>query len=137
MPENINFIEIKNFRSLLEIPKAPINVYDAEYLSGQTFNKLISSELAGTRYAVTKAGKMNMKITIDSLDECTYGALLYFFEMATAAAGEFLNIDAFNQPGVEDGKIATFALMGREGYEDMAKEMNRTAPEEAGYIYKF
>lgn len=133
----INFIEIKNFRNVLEIPKAPISVYDAEYLSGQTFNKLISSELAGTRYAVTKAGKMNMKITIDSLDEYTYGELLYFFEMATAAAGEFLNIDAFNQPGVEDGKIATFALMGREGYEDMAKQMNEMTPKEADYIYEF
>ena len=36
-------------------------------------------------------------------------------DRATAAAGEFLEIDAFDQPGVEAGKIATFALMGREG----------------------
>lgn len=133
----IDFIEIKNFRNNLEIPKAPIDVYDAEYLAGQTFNKLISSELAGTRYAVTKAGKMNMKITIESLDEYTYGALLYLLEMATAAAGEFLEIDAFNQPGVEDGKIATFALMGREGYEDIADEMNQVKAGEKKYIYEF
>ena len=131
----ITFIEVKNFRTKLDIPKAPINVYDAEYLAGQSFNKLISSEMRATEAAVTKAGKMNMRITLDTVDEYSYGALLMFFEMATAAAGEFLNIDAFDQPGVEAGKIATFALMGREGYEEKAKEILGGAAHDEKLIY--
>lgn len=131
----ITFIEVENFKTTLEIPKAPINMYEAEYLAGQTFNKLIASELQGTEYAVTSAGKMNMKISISSLDEYTLGGLLFMLEMATAAAGEFLEIDAFDQPGVEAGKIATYALMGREGYEEKAKELSQGYQKDQAYIY--
>ncbi len=131
----ITFIEVKNFRTNLTIPKAPIKVYDAEYLGGQSFNKLIASEMKGTEYAITSAGKMNMRITLDTVNEYSYGALLMFFEMATAAAGEFLEIDAFDQPGVEAGKIATFALMGREGYEEKAKELSQVGCKEEALIY--
>lgn len=131
----ITFIEVKNFRTTLTIPKAPINVYDAEYLANQSFNKLISSEMKATEYAVTSAGKMNMRITLECINEYTYGALLMFFEMATAAAGEFLDIDAFDQPGVEAGKIATFALMGRAGYEERAAELSNSNKKMDSLIY--
>ena len=131
----ITFIEVKNFRSNLAIPKPPIDVFDAEYLAEQSFNKLIASEMKGTEYAITKAGKMNMRISIEELNEYSYGALLMFFEMATAAAGEFLYIDAFNQPGVEEGKIATFALMGRKGYEEKAAELNHIEKKDSSLIY--
>ncbi|MEG1656057.1 MAG: hypothetical protein RR292_01100 [Christensenellaceae bacterium] len=56
-------------------------------------------------------------------------------EMATAAAGEFLEIDAFDQPGVEAGKIATFALMGRDGYEEKAKELSQGASKDKEFLY--
>ena len=56
--------------------------------------------------------------------------------MATAAAGEFLNINAFDQPGVEAGKIATFALMGRAGYEDEAKRLSATAAPRAAFTFE-
>ena len=116
----MTFIEVENFNTQLTIPKPPIDVMDAAYLAGQTLNKLISSEMAATEYAVTKAGKMNMKITLGKMNASEIGQLFFFLEMATAAAGELLDINAFDQPGVEEGKIATFALMGREGYEKKA-----------------
>ncbi|MBR3392200.1 MAG: glucose-6-phosphate isomerase, partial [Firmicutes bacterium] len=87
----------------------------------------IEAERRATVYAVTKAGKMNNSIILDKLDEFSFGSLLYFFEVATAAAGELLGIDAFDQPGVEEGKKATFALMGRAGYEEKAAELNAAA----------
>jgi glucose-6-phosphate isomerase len=37
--------------------------------------------------------------------------------------GELLNINAYDQPAVELGKQATFALMGRDGYDDLAKKI--------------
>lgn len=120
----ITFIEVKNFNTTLKIPVSPIHIADCAYLEGQLFNKLIASELRGTMYAVDKGGKMSNLITIDKVDAYNFAALLYFFEMATAAAGEVLEIDAFDQPGVEEGKIATFALMGREGFEQKAAELS-------------
>lgn len=108
---------------------------DAAYLEGQTINKLIASELQATEYAVTQAGKMNMRITLDRMDARAIGELFFFLEMATAAAGEFLDINAFDQPGVEAGKIATFALMGREGYEEKAAELKKSGEKDAKFVY--
>ncbi len=133
----IAFIEVENFNTSLTIPNTPINMYDAAYLSGQTFNKLIASERTATEYAITKAGKMNMKIKLHKLDEYTVGALFSVLEMATAAEGEFLRINAFDQPGVEEGKIATFALMGRKGYEEKAKELSQRKAPDSTFIFEY
>lgn len=131
----IAFVDVENFNTQLTIPTAPIDVMDATYLQGQTVNKLIASEMRATEYAVTKSGKMNMRITLSKMDAHEIGAMFFLLEMATAAAGEFLEINAFDQPGVEEGKIATFALMGREGYEEKAKELNQASSKDDQFIY--
>ena len=51
-----------------------------------------------------------------------------------ADAGELLNINAYDQPAVELGKKATFALMGRDGYEAMAKEIAPFAQIDEKYV---
>jgi glucose-6-phosphate isomerase len=50
-----------------------------------------------------------------------------FFQIETAYLGAMLNIDTFNQPGVEEGKNATYALFGRDGYEAKKEEI-KSAP---------
>lgn len=132
----ITFVTVQNFRTHMEIPSSPIEMPDTAYLAGQSFNKLIASEQAATEYAVTSAGKMNMRITLGQVDEQSLAGLLFFLEMATAAAGEFLEIDAFDQPGVEAGKIATFALMGREGYEQKAEELSQKEKGNPAFCYE-
>ena len=131
----ITFVDVAEFSTKLTIPATPVDMMDASYLEGQTINKLIASEMSATEYAVTQSGKMNMRITLDKLDARSVGEMFFFLEMATAAAGEFLDINAFDQPGVEAGKIATFALMGREGYEDTAARLNSGGDKEDTYIY--
>ena len=132
----IAFIDVEKFHTELKIPQAPIDMQDASYLQGQTINKLIASEMRATEYAVTQAGKMNMRITLSEMNAKEIGALFFFLEMATAAAGEFLEIDAFDQPGVEAGKIATFALMGRDGYEEKAAELNQASQKDEKFVYQ-
>ena len=61
------------------------------------------------------------------------GQLLFMFEMETAFAGAMLNIDTFNQPGVEGGKNATYALFGRKGYEGTKKEMDSAPAKNSEY----
>jgi glucose-6-phosphate isomerase len=68
------------------------------------------------------ANRPNCTFTLDKMDAWHLGAFLQMFEFQTAFAGEMLNIDAFNQPGVELGKHFTFALMGREGYDQYKSE---------------
>ena len=56
----------------------------------------------------------------EKIDEYNVAQLLYMLEVQTAIAGELYNINTFNQPGVEQAKNYTYALMGRAGYEESA-----------------
>ncbi|MBQ1268993.1 MAG: hypothetical protein IIY09_00740, partial [Clostridia bacterium] len=56
------------------------------------------------------------------------------FEMQTAYAGALLNINTYNQPGVEGGKNATYALLGKSGYEAKKEELNAAPAAKAEYI---
>ena len=103
-------------------------------MSGHTMSKLLNTELYATRYNLTRRGRANYTITMDKVDEYNIGALLYLFQLQTAYAGEMLNVDAYNQPGVEGGKNATYALFGRDGYEQKAAEMNAAPQDQQKYI---
>ena len=77
---------------------------------------------------------MNYTIWLPELNEFTLGQLLYLFELQTAYAGAMFNINTFNQPGVEEGKIATFALLGKAGYEQKKKELDSLPAVDPAYI---
>ena len=83
-------------------------------------NQLINAEADSTKVALTDYNRPNITITLDKVDGYHIGQLLYMFEVQTAIAGELYNINAFNQPGVEQAKNYTYALMGRAGYEESA-----------------
>lgn len=130
----ITFIGVDKFRHDVQIPNGFEDFTDVAFLGGQSFNKLIKSEQSATEYAVTKSGHMNKTITLSEINPFTIGQLLYFFEMQTAYAGELLNINAFDQPGVEEGKKATYALMGKAGYDEKRRELSGRAPKQERYI---
>ncbi|OQA14199.1 MAG: Glucose-6-phosphate isomerase [Firmicutes bacterium ADurb.Bin356] len=77
---------------------------------------------------------MNNTIIIPEINTFTIGELIYLFEVATAFAGELLNINAFDQPGVEEGKNATYALLGKPGFEAKKKELDAMPPRNERYI---
>ena len=115
----INFIRVKNFDTNLEIP----NIFEFTgigYLGGNTINSLINAEADATKVSLTDYKRPNVTISMDKITPYNIGQLLYLFEVQTAIAGELYNINAFNQPGVEQAKNYTYALMGRAGYEESA-----------------
>ena len=130
----ITFLEVENFDSDITIPANNSGIHDIDFLSGHTMSKLLNTELYATRYNLTRRGRANYTITMDKVDEYNIGALLYLFQLQTAYAGEMLNVDAYNQPGVEGGKNATYALFGRDGYEQKAAEMNAAPQDQQKYI---
>ncbi len=130
----ITFLEVGTFRSETVIPQGCEEFPDVNFLCGHTLNELITNELYATRYNLTRRGRANYTIHIDQIDEYHIGALLYLLQLQTAYAGAMLNIDAYDQPGVEGGKDATYALFGRKGYEDKAEEMRSAKPDEEKYI---
>jgi len=130
----IVFLGVDEYRETITIPKTYADMPSLGFLGGVTHNDLIKTEQAATEYALTKANRMNMTITLPKVTPQTLGQLLYFFEVATAYAGELLNIDAFDQPGVEEGKNATYAMFGRPGYEAKKAELDSAPAKDSKYV---
>ena len=130
----ITFLEVGQFGSDVTIPDGCKDFPDVHFLAGHTLSELMNSELYATRYALTQRNRPNYTIRLDVVDEYHLGALLYFMQMQTAYAGAMLNVDAYNQPGVEGGKNATYALFGRKGYEAKAAEIRSAKPDDEKYI---
>ena len=95
----------------------PESAGDLAYLSGHTLFELLDAERRGTALALARNGRPSLTIHLPRLDAEQLGGLFFLFEAATAFAGELLDIDAFDQPGVEEGKRLAFGLLGRKGYE--------------------
>ena len=106
------------------------------FLGGKSLNQLIEAERQGTEYALYKARRMSQTIILPQVNAYTIGQLMFFLEMTTAYTGELLNIDAFNQPGVEESKIASYAVLGNEEekYANKRAEMKQRAERKAEYI---
>ncbi|MBQ3551883.1 MAG: glucose-6-phosphate isomerase [Clostridia bacterium] len=119
----ITFLAVDQYRALMDIPNAYDDIPDVAFLSGHTFNELIDVERRATEYALMKSRHMSKTITLPMVNEFTIGQLMMLLELQTAYAGGILNIDAFDQPGVEEGKNATYALLGKPGYEEKALEL--------------
>lgn len=121
----ITFLKVGQFRNEYEISHGCEQFPDVAFLGGKTLNALIDAERQGTEYALYRSGRMSQTIVLPEVNAYTIGQLLFFFEMATAYAGELLDIDAFNQPGVEESKIASYAVLGNqnEKYAKKAEEM--------------
>lgn len=130
----VTFLTVENYRSSIVIPEKFNEIPDVSFLGGHTLNELISAEQHATEYALYKNKRLSHKITLPEVNAFTIGQLLYFFEIMTAFAGELLEINAFDQPGVEEGKNATYALLGRPGYDEKRAELNSRPVPENKYI---
>lgn len=116
----VTFVTVENPASDLTIPTA---TGDNAYLSGHGLAALLDAERRGTALALARNGRPSLNVSLPRLDGTQLGGLFFLFEAATAFAGELLDIDAFNQPGVEEGKRLAFGLLGRPGYEAEREEV--------------
>ena len=117
-PKNkfMTFIGIERAIDPVELPKFDVDVEAFSYLSGHTMHELIRAEMLSTERALSENGVPSVRIEVPTLDAYHLGSLLMFFEMSVAITGEFLGINAFDQPGVELSKKYTYKMMGRKGY---------------------
>lgn len=119
----INFLVVERYRQDVAIAAGDTGEDGIDYLGGHTFGELLRAEQEATALALAEAGRPNCAHVLPEVNAFTVGQLLYMLAMQTAFSGELYDINAFDQPGVEGGKIATFALLGRKGYEAKRKEI--------------
>ncbi len=87
------------------------------YLEGLTPDDLRTAEASATGKALEENGIPVSYIEMKKLDERTFGELIMSLEIATVLVGLALDINPLNQPGVERGKVLTFAALNRPGFE--------------------
>jgi glucose-6-phosphate isomerase len=107
------FIEVQNHQTEVDIP----NLYPGEktvsFLNKVSFAKLLHIEKKATEQSLTKNDRPNITLSIDQINERTLGELFMLLEGSIAFLGEFYNINAFDQPGVELSKKLTKELLER------------------------
>ena len=101
----------------LLFPSDDENLDGLNFLAGKRVDEVNKMAELGTQLAHVDGGVPNIRIAIDSLDAYHLGQLIYFFERACGIHCQLLDVNAFNQPGVEAYKKNMFALLGKPGYE--------------------
>lgn len=99
------------------IPTDVANLDGLNYLAGKRVDEVNKMAELGTRIAHVDGGVPNIRVTIPALEEEWLGELIYFFEKACGISGYLLDVNPFNQPGVEAYKRNMFALLEKPGYE--------------------
>ena len=114
----VTFIRVEKFKSDITIPSKN------DILSGKRFSELIKLAQEATEWALVREARPNCTIIMPEVSAYYWGALLFFFEMATAFEGELLNVNAFDQPGVEGYKTYMYYKLGKPGISaDIASEI--------------
>ncbi|MBQ1963566.1 MAG: glucose-6-phosphate isomerase, partial [Clostridia bacterium] len=111
--------------SSFAIPNDPANIDGLNFLSGMDLDDVKKTAMQGTVLAHVDGGVPNLLIEISEKNEFVLGELLYFFELACAISGYILEVNPFNQPGVEAYKKNMFALLGKPGYEDLRSDLEK------------
>ncbi|MEA3443382.1 MAG: glucose-6-phosphate isomerase [Bacteroidota bacterium] len=110
-------ISVENPENELKIPFDNENLDKLNFIANKRIDHVNKMAELGTRLAHIDGGVPNIRITIPEISEYYLGQLIYFFEIACALSGYILDVNPFDQPGVEDYKRNMFALLGKPGFE--------------------
>ena len=118
-------LNIKKSNDTIIIPDDPNNIDKLNFLSGKELDFVNEKAMLGTLFAHSDGNVPNIVIDIEDRGAYTFGKLVYFFEYACAVSGYTLGVNPFNQPGVESYKKNMFALLGKDGYEELRAELDK------------
>ena len=117
------FLEVKKHPADVRVPDVFGDRPGLSYLRETKLSTLLNVEKVATEYAMAVSQRPSVTLKFDAITPESVGEFIFLYEYTTSLMGEMLNINAYDQPAVELGKQATFALMGREGYADMAQKI--------------
>ena len=130
----ITFLEVERFHNKLAIPESMKDVETLAYLAGRNFQTLINSEKLGTEYALLASQRPTMTVLFPQITPETVGQFIYLFECAVSYVGGLFEINTYDQPAVQLGKDATYALMGKKGFDELAKQIQPVAKRDSKFI---
>lgn len=119
----VTFVTVKDHGAKLASPAPYPKIEALGHVQNADFTTIMDHGYWGTEQHITAAGRPNMTIQLDVVDEANIGGLYYLLQLSTAMSAELYGIDPFDQPGVEHCKHATFAQSGRAGFEDLGNRI--------------
>ena len=114
-------ISVENPDNELRVPTDEENLDGLNFLAGKRVDEVNKMAELGTQLAHVDGGVPNMRLIVPQLSEYYLGQVIYFFEKACGISGYLLEVNPFNQPGVEAYKKNMFALLNKPGYEEESK----------------
>mgnify|MGYP000854751771 CR=1 FL=1 len=118
-------LKIKETDGDYKIPYDEEDLDGLNYIAGKTLTAVNEKAFLGTLLAHNAGGVGNIIIEINKQDEFNFGYLVYFFFKACAMSAYLLDVNPFDQPGVESYKKNMFALLGKPGFEELRKELEK------------
>ncbi len=118
-------ISVANSKHQMVIPTDPANLDQLNFIAGKRINQINKMAELGTKIAHIDGNVPNINIEIPELSEYNIGAMIYFFEKACALSGYTLDVNPFDQPGVEAYKKNMFALLNKPGFEKEGDELRK------------
>lgn len=118
-------LSVEKTKHELKIPVDPENLDGLNFLAGKRFQDVNKMAELGTMLAHIDGNVPNIRISISEINEENIGQLLYFFEIGCALSGYLLDVNPFDQPGVEAYKINMFALLDKPGFEKQSEEIKK------------
>ena len=112
--KSVTFIKIEDFHDNISIPDVTLpHLESLDSLNGLPFSKLINMQCDSVIEALEAQGDIPLDtITIPSVTESNIGALIYYYELLTSLVGELIDVNTYDQPGVEAGKIILKKKLG-------------------------
>ncbi len=107
------------------IKEASEDLDGLNYLAGKSVDFVNKKAFQGTLLAHVDGGVPNIIVNVPAINPYSFGYLVYFFEKACGVSGYILDVNPFNQPGVEAYKKNMFALLGKKGYEELKAELEK------------
>ncbi len=118
-------LNINKSNDTIIIPNDPANIDKLNFLAGKELDFVNQKAMLGTLFAHSDGNVPNIVLNLEDRSAYSFGFLVYFFEYACAVSGYTLGVNPFNQPGVESYKKNMFALLGKEGYEELKAELEK------------
>ena len=128
------FLEVERFSTKLAIPSIMKDVQSLDYLAGSNFQTLINSEKLATEYALMESQRPTMTVLFPQISPQTVGQFFYLYETAVSYMGGLMDINPYDQPAVQLGKDATYALMGKSGYAELGKKIQAVAKRDSKFM---
>ena len=116
-------ISVETPKRTLLVPVDPEDLDGLNFTAGKRLSEVNRQAELGTLLAHVDGGVPNIIINVPAINENVIGQLVYFFEFACALSGYMLDVNPFDQPGVEAYKKNMFALLGKPGFEKQAAEL--------------